>query len=213
MKDYAELKALIEKCGVHAQLGPQGQGYGIEQNSHELATFLVRMQELGVSSVLEIGTGYKAGLARFLAHEMGWEVTTVDIQDYGHTFHSIEFVTLADRLNWVVNRYNKDGTWARCINKGASDLLFIDGAHDYDSVKHDYETYGKLATKAIAFHDIAGLRECEGARKFWNEQYYVDFPGKREWRNRHLTGLYIASNTYQVIDDSDQRAGIGWIEL
>lgn len=200
MKDYAELKALIETCGVHEQLGPAGKGYGIEQNPHELATFLVRMQELGVQSVLEIGTGYKAGLARFLAHRMKWQVTTLDIHNYGHPYPDIRFFILTD-----------DGqTWTHLEGKGYTrhsiasiqkyshyDLVFIDGAHDYDSVKHDYETYGGLATKSIAFHDIAGLRDCEGAQKFWWELPFKGIGQKNLW----------------IIDEEPQCAGIGWIEL
>lgn len=181
MKSYAELKALIEKCGVHEQLGPAGKGYGIEQNPHELATFLVRMQELGVQSVLEIGTGYKAGLARFLAHEMGWKVTTVDINDYGHSFEGIEFI--------VSNNPRK-------LSHSYYDLVFIDGDHDYDSVRKDFEAYAPIKAKVMAFHDIMGDRDCEGALRFW-------------WELR-VSGL---DDLYAISDNPPQRAGIGWIEL
>ena len=58
MKSYDDLKALIIQRGVHSEFGDAGEGFAIEQNPYELATFLVRMQELGVQSVLEIGTGY-----------------------------------------------------------------------------------------------------------------------------------------------------------
>lgn len=187
MKDYVELKALIEKCGVHPQLGPVGDGMNVEQNPHELATFLVRMQELGVSSVLEIGTGYKAGLARFLAHEMGWQVTTVDVQDYGHTFEGIEFIT-PNNPHYQTDRRGLLRSW---------DLVFIDADHSYNMVKLDYDLNKDFATKAIAFHDIAGLRDCEGARDFWI----------------YVMGCNPVEQIRQEIDDSDQRAGIGWIEL
>ena len=36
------------------------------------------------------------------------------------------------------------------------DAIFIDAAHDYESVKHDWETFGPLATKLVGFHDIHG---------------------------------------------------------
>jgi hypothetical protein len=187
VKNYAELKDLIEDCGVHPQLGPVGRGYNIEQNPHELATFLVRMQELGVQSVLEIGTGYKAGLARFLAHEMGWRVTTVDINDYGHQIEGVQFVIyLPDMpINFI-----------ETIDP--PDLVFIDGNHSYESVRHDYETYSPLATKAVAFHDIAGLRECEGAQKFWHQLLFTE-----GWKRADVA----------VSNDQIHSAGIGWIEL
>jgi hypothetical protein len=191
VKSYDELKKLIEQRGVHAQLGPVGEGWGIEQNPHELATFLIRMQELDVQSVLEIGTGYKAGLARFLAHEMGWKVTTVDIQDYGHRFDNIQFVIyLPDMpINFI-----------ETIDP--PDLVFIDGAHDYESVRHDYETYSPLATKAVAFHDIFGMRDCQGARDFWIDLAFE--PADQ---------FMLKPDHYEVYDTSSALSGIGWIEL
>ena len=184
MKSYAELKTLIEDCGVHPQLGPVGRGYNIEQNPHELATFLVRMQELGVQSVLEIGTGYKAGLARFLAHEMGWTVTTVDVQDYGH----------AEKYPDITFEYTDGVEYPVWQHK--FELVFIDGSHTYDDVSFDYDYYSHYAAKAIAFHDIAGLRDCMGARKFWWELRETKKENKFWWS----------------IAEDEQCAGIGWIE-
>jgi hypothetical protein len=151
MKTYDELKALIERRGVHPEFGDAGEGWGIEQNPHELATFLVAMQELGVQSVLEIGTGYKGGLSRFLAQDMGWKVTTVDIVDYGHKFEGVEYVI------------SQDGDF----EDETYDLVFIDGNHNYDSVESDYKWYGPAAKKVIAFHDTQGFRGCEGSKDFF----------------------------------------------
>jgi predicted O-methyltransferase YrrM len=192
VKSYAELKALIEKRGVHPQLGPTGENWNVEQNPHELATFLVRMQELGVQSVLEIGTGYKAGLARFLAHEMGWKVTTVDINDYGHSFDGINFLVEDHPRYTHLCRGEHD------ISPAEYDLVFIDGAHDYANVKADYEHWGRHATKAVAFHDIAGLRDCEGAQKFWHQLMFTE-----GWKSADVA----------VSSDLVHSAGIGWIEL
>lgn len=177
MRSYDELKALIEKRGVHAEFGDAGEGWGIEQNPHELATFLVRMQELGVQSVLEIGTGYKGGLSRFLAHDMEWSVTTYDIQNYGHVFEGVHYIT--GGYPTIDQRF---------------DLVFIDGDHSYDAVKFDFHMYTKVAGM-IAFHDIAGLRGCEGSAKFWDEL-------------THDVGQFC----YAVIA-SEKQSGIGWVEV
>jgi len=54
-------------------------------------------------------------------------------------------------------------------------LLFIDGAHSYDSVKKDYELYGPLVKHIVAFHDIFLTRwadEPDGLSQvpvFWKE--------------------------------------------
>lgn len=189
MKSYDELKALIEQRGVHPEFGDAGEGWGIEQNSHELTTFLVRMQELGVQSVLEIGTGYKGGLSRFLAQDMGWDVTTVDVKNYGHAFEGVHYVIATQ------------GTTPDDVNGDTPkeyDLVFIDGAHDYMSVSADYFNWAELASKAIAFHDIAGLRDCEGSQKFWRDLIEHDY----------AEGFTVR----EFVDESERKAGIGLVE-
>lgn len=185
MKTYADLLALIQQRGVHPVFGDAGEGYGIEQNPHELATFLVHMQQLGVSSVLEIGTGHKAGLARFLHDDMGWSVTSVDIRDYGHTFEGIEFVT---GLGSVAGRF---------------DLVFIDGDHAYESAQRDHELWGIHATKVIAFHDIDGQRACEGVEDYWACVAWQDTGD--DWQ--------LKAGCYEIITEDAMRAGIGYIVL
>lgn len=183
--NYDELKALIAQRGVHAVFGDGGEGWGIEQNVDELAQFLVHMQALGVQSVLEIGTGYKAGLARFLHDDMGWDVVSVDIHDYGHQHDGIRFVQMhpSSGLQYF-DQY---------------DLVIIDGDHSYEGVQRDFETWGEHATKVIAFHDTCGLRDCEGVEKYWHEIAY---------ERRTLKPGY-----YEIAADGDQRGGIGYIVL
>lgn len=186
MKTYDELTALIQQRGVHPEFGDAGEGWGIEQNPHELATFLVRMQELGVQSVLEIGTGYKGGLSRFLAHDTGWDVTSIDINSYHHVFEGVHYIISPNRIQ---------------LNE-PFDLIFIDGDHSYENVKADYEHYSKFAIKAIAFHDAVGLRGCEGVNKFWEEIALKDVE----------RGI-LKPNYRFIMDGKGKRAGIGWIEL
>lgn len=176
-KSYDELKALIEQRGVHAEFGNAGEGWGIEQNSFELATFLVRMQELGVQSVLEIGTGYKGGLSRFLTHDMGWDVTTYDIQNYGHVFEGVHYIVGGQPT------FNQQ-----------FDLVFIDGDHSYHSVQGDFVLYKPLAIKVIAFHDIMGLRNCEGVSQLWQE-------------------IHVPLARFSIVDDSPNMSGIGYIDI
>lgn len=185
MKSYDELYALILQRGVHTVFGAAGEGWFIEQNPDELALFLAQMQELGVGSVLEIGTGWKAGLARFLHDEMGWRVTSIDIHDYGHHFDGITFVRLLGGM--------------RADEFGLFDLVIIDGDHSYDAVTFDHAMWSPNATKAVMFHDIAGLRDCEGVARYWNGIAYQDGALK--------TGYH------ELLAEGDQRGGIGWIDL
>lgn len=182
MKSYAELKALIEQRGVHPEFGDAGEGFAIEQNPHELATFLVRMQELGVQSCLEIGTGYKGGLSRFLAADMGWEVTSVDVNNYHHVYEGVHYV-IGNLVDFGSQRF---------------DLVFIDGAHDMQHVEGDFEHYSNYFRKVLAFHDIAGLRDCGDVKILW-ERIVRD--------GQH------APETFHTIVDDEKQSGIGWIEL
>lgn len=195
MKTYDELKSLIEQRGVHVVFGAPGEGWAIEQNADELAQFLVVCQEHGVQSVLEIGTGYRAGLARFLHDDMGWHVTSVDIHDYGHQFGGIQFITQL----WRGTEYP--------VFDQQFDLVMIDADHSYEAVKDDHFYYGKYAAKIIAFHDITGLRDCEGVRDYWNDIAHFNASINDTPEDELRAGYH------EIIAPSDQRGGIGYIVL
>lgn len=175
-----ELRAKIEKAGVHEALGPTGDGLGIEQNPQELATFLSFMED--VHSALEVGTGYKAGLALFLHHEMNWDVSSVDIRDYGHNHPGVAFYVEAERKPFVRK----------------FDLVLIDADKSYEAVELDYVHYGAFATKAVALCGIAGLRGCEGVAQFWRELAYTK------------TGK-LKKGFFEAVADTDTKSGIGWV--
>jgi len=51
------------------------------------------------------------------------------------------------------------------------DFLFIDGGHDYKTVKSDFENYSHFVRTGgmIVFHDCIGLEEV---RQYWDEIKY-----------------------------------------
>ena len=51
------------------------------------------------------------------------------------------------------------------------DVIFIDGGHDYKTVKKDFLNYSKFLSKygIIVFHDIKSHLFVPGVLKFWNE--------------------------------------------
>lgn len=68
------------------------------------------------------------------------------------------------------------------------DFLFIDGAHDYDSVKRDFELWSPYAS-IVGFHDIYAV--TAGLLRYWNE----------------VTTEYQTFGTFKVVDS----LGIGVI--
>lgn len=151
----SELETLIKQRGVHPIFGSPGEDdWCIEQNADELAQFIEYAQGVGVQSVLEIGTGWKSGLSRFMANDLGWHVTSIDVNNYHHVYPNIHYIVLA--------RPDEIATFDRRF-----DLVIIDGDHAYESVKRDYAAYAPLADKLVMLHDICGLRECEGVAQFW----------------------------------------------
>lgn len=185
--DYPALRVAIEQCGVHPALGSTGDGWGIEQNPHELATFLAMTSQYNIKTVLEIGTGHRAGLSRFMTEILGWDVTTIDVKMPDTPAPLARQIVAPPRSKWALRTL-----------EGKYDLVIIDGDHAYESAKYDYEHYAPMG-HIVMFHDIAGLRDCEGVLLFWDEIKHRD-DGALQSYDRH-----------EVIDNSEQRAGIGWI--
>jgi glycosyltransferase involved in cell wall biosynthesis len=80
------------------------------------------------------------------------------------------------------------GALAHALNGRMVDLLFIDGDHRYEGVKHDFDTYSQFVAPGgiVAFHDIVTHYDKRvGVSKFWDEikmQYeYEEFVGPETW--------------------------------
>ena len=75
------------------------------------------------------------------------------------------------------------------------DLLHIDGAHTYEAVKNDFESWrSKLASDSIVlFHDIHVRRDNFGVYKFWNEIKINEI--SIEFTNQYGLGVLFLGNT------------------
>lgn len=189
---YDELLTRITQRGVHPLLGDTGQGYHIEQNAHELATFLEAMLELGVSKILEIGTGHRMGLARFLANDLGWRVVTLDKDQPANHYPNVEYLMGTSAILRPL------------FNGSQFDLVILDGDNTYEGVVQDYVMYAPLATKAVAVCKIGGARGCEGVARFWSEL-------EKTVRGEHvLAESEQASGIgwYQIRDEEIARIGV-----
>lgn len=77
--------------------------------------------------------------------------------------------------NLAFDIINTNSTWVQTVSAARSwfpdkdvDFLYIDGGHDYETVRQDYNNYGDLVKPGgiIALHDITGL---EGVMRMWQE--------------------------------------------
>ena len=119
-------------------------------------------------------------------------------QKVGKTYTHYEFVTALkeklklDNINFIKGYFNDVvKTWDKDI-----DILHIDGSHDYDSVKEDYENWSPFVkdTGFILFHDTVSHPTSIG--KFFNEIG----DGYSKINFTHSCGLGVASKNKELMD-------------
>lgn len=135
----------------HWALGGSDTSGGIEQNREELMMLCEFIKSNEIKTFLEIGMG-SGLLQRFMIKEMDLiceGINPVNVNGATYLGKSQD----KDILQAVKSNY---------------DMIFVDGDHNYDSVKADFENYRDKCSY-MAFHDILGKRDCEGVNKLWNE--------------------------------------------
>lgn len=180
---FKELVTEIKRRGIIPGLGGNDNGL-IQQNPEELANFIVFINEIGIKKYLEIGTNVGA--------TFDFMVEFVGLDGWGIDNDKPKFQP--DRI--FVGNCNSDDAIKFAESHGPYDLVFIDADHHYESVKRDANNYIKMTKKIIAFHDICGLRTCEGAKKYWEE----------------ISVKYQTKKTF-ISKDVDKMVGIGAIVL
>lgn len=151
----------IQKRGILPALGTEyGGGDCIEQSPNELAEFCEWLKPLGIESYLEVGVS-SGGLFKFMVEVMGYRGYWIDLN------HPAFLPNAKYKGHWGNSHSVECINWAN--EHGPFDLVFIDASHKYEDIEKDTEAFGHLATKALAYHDIAGLRDCEGASEHWRK--------------------------------------------
>ena len=169
--ELAEFNELIKHQNFHPALGGATWEKCIEQNADELFALCSFIRDNKIETYFEIGLS-QGGLYRFMQSEM-------KLKCYGVT---LDPTSLHEGLFNIIYGRSQDflvlkSVAAHVESVGKFGLIFVDAAHDYDSVRLDYENY-KDKCKFMAFHDILGLRNCEGSKKHWNEikgDKYIEF--------------------------------------
>lgn len=149
-----------------------------QQIRSELEWFCAKLDQWKPRRVLEIGR-WSGGTTAILAAYSD-QVVSVDIKNrLEQAFDDPHYLKLVGKKNIIVLEANSqlpETAWAvNVANRNLPyDLVFIDGAHEDDFVRHDWLTYGTLAP-IVAFHDIRGYEDDAlippnfGPPKLWRE--------------------------------------------
>lgn len=131
----------------------------------ELEWFIGLLQKNEVKSYLEIGSRYGGSLWKIAnALPGGSKIVTVDLPADDQSKDSL-WACAAElkRSGYEVHTFFGNSRSTDIIESVSRlapfDACFIDGDHTLDGVKSDYETYGPMASKMVAFHDISWRRE------------------------------------------------------
>lgn len=151
------------------------------QNEREFAKLVEHFRQLSPHSrVLEVGSLIGDTLKTWMAlMDTPGTIVSVDVivgpNDPRHRQqkdgHQIYWPRMARNLGLEFYAFNDDSTNPITVNNVKSilhivDFLFIDGGHDYATVKADWENYSPLVRPGgiVAFHDI-GMPDV---RRLWD---------------------------------------------
>ncbi|MBU2759069.1 hypothetical protein HAP95_02590 [Acidithiobacillus sp. RW2] len=140
-------------------------GFGAIQFPTEFIDMLRRLIPLGICTAAEIGS-FRGGSSYFMAAVLQRARKDFTLTIIDPVNNMIGFDAFKSKLNID----NKIPSTSENFEGQVFDFVFIDGAHDFNSVMRDFENVGKFSKKAVAFHDIHGHEfdnEDGGTVKAW----------------------------------------------
>lgn len=179
------------------------------QNKVEFSQFCEVLKREGVRSYLEIGSKH-GGSLWMAANAMppGSLVVSVDLPHGDTSFkesqpHLEACVKHLSEKGYKATLFLGDSTDQRIIDsvKALSpfDAVFIDANHTLPYVTKDWENYGHMSTKIVAFHDIGWKPRPEPSKKMPIEVPVLWEKLKQQYRHEEIK-----------LDPRDNGIGILW---
>lgn len=165
---------------------------GIEGFLHDLEGYILMQLAAkggGVGAIVEIGS-FMGRSTAFLAagsklcgrekvvavdhflgsaeHQAGQHFANPTLIQTGTTFHRFQENMRRFNLDDYVTPIRASSTEAASQWQGPIRLLFIDGDHEYESIRHDFEAWSRFVVPhgLIALHDVSNY---ESIARFYNE--------------------------------------------
>lgn len=137
----------------------------ILQNRPELEAFCDWIARNRIRSFLEIGS-WTGRLPSLLARMFGFNKTAACDQLWAYrTGLPMQF---SPRVEVFIGSSHSREFQQWRSKLGHIDLVFIDGDHNYECIRKDFEIQKQYSHRFIAFHDITGgYPSTEGVAKFW----------------------------------------------
>ena len=154
-----------------------GTGTHYMQNPYEIAEliFFLKSYEkkrgLKIKNFLEIG--FAAGINNSILNKFfsfSRNVAVDIVQPVGLNFGTFYANLRFKNLTLLCGDSKKNNVIDQAKTLGNYDLIFIDGGHDYKTVKSDFTKYSKFISKKgiIVLHDIKS-NVVKDVPKYWNE--------------------------------------------
>ena len=132
------------------------------QNPLELEMALRAVEFIQPKVIMELGVAHGASLASWAEIAKPDICISLDPEDIPRTPEQKKsFEYLADKYKFQrIGRYSRDPYSHKMmdimLNGRKVDFMFIDGAHGFDDVKHDFYSYKKYMASngVVGFHDI-----------------------------------------------------------
>jgi predicted O-methyltransferase YrrM len=144
----------------------------------EVASLCYILGKLNCKSMLEIGTregftlqSFGANMDKLVSVDLPYNPTKIPYVALiiKKLYRRVEILKLRGKDVTLIRGNSKDKeNIQKATDLGPYDFVYIDGGHDYETVKSDWINYSPLANKIVAFHDIANRKEGN-VPKFWKE--------------------------------------------